>query len=78
MVSPSNSASKLDKQVEVDVVALVWIAPDWGSRAEILLSTDRRHGPVPREASVQPLRHSGAVPPKTRVKSIVVNIYPIQ
>ena len=65
-------------EVEVDVVALAWIEPDWGPRAQILPSTDRRRGPVPREASAQPLRDSGAVPPKTRGKSIVVNIYPMQ
>ena len=72
VVSPSSSASKLDRQVAVEVVALAWTAPELGPRAEMLPSTDRRRGPVPREASVQPQSVRGEVPPRTRGKSIVV------
>ena len=78
VVSPSSSASKQDRQVAVEVVAFAWIAPEVGPRAEILPSTDRRRGPVPREASVQPNSDSGEVPPKTRGKPMVVKRYPIQ
>ena len=75
MVSPSSSASKLDRQVAVEVVALAWIAPELGPRAEMLPSTDRRRGPVPREASDQPKSVRG---PRTIGKSIVVYRYPMQ
>ena len=71
VVSPSSSASKLDRQVAVEVVALAWIAPELGPRAEMLPR-------VPREASVQPKSVRGEVPPRTRGKSIVVYGYPMQ
>ena len=64
MVSPSSSASKLDTHVDVEVVALVWMTSEVGPRAEMLPSTDRRRGPVPREASVQPNSERSEVPPR--------------
>ena len=79
MVSPSSLALKLDTLVDVEVVALAWMAPEVGPRAEMLPSTDRRRGPVPREASVQqPNSERDEVPPKTRAKSMVVKRYPIR
>ena len=78
VVSPSNSASKEERQVLPDVVALACTAPESRPRATMDPRMLRRRGPVARDASVLLRMETEEVPPSTSGKSCVVYKYPKQ
>ena len=78
VVRPSSSASKEERQVLPDVVALACTAPELRPRATIDPRMLRRRGPVAREASVLLRIETGDVPPSTSGMSWVVYKYPKQ
>ena len=76
VVSPSNSASKEERHVLPDVVALACTAPESRPRATMDPSILRRRGPVARDASVLLRIETGDVPPSTSGMFCVVYKYP--
>eukprot|EP01035_Chromulina_nebulosa_P065728 gene65728-89920_t len=65
VVSPSNSASKEERHVLPDVVALACTAPESRPRETIDPSMLLRRGPVAKDASVLLRIETGDVPPRT-------------
>ena len=73
VVRPSSFASKEERQVLPDVVALACTAPESRPRATMDPRMLRRRGPVARDASVLLRMEIGDVPPSTSGMSRVVD-----